>query len=259
MESYHHFHIILRRMSGWLSYMRNGSDGFLAFLNSNFFAGMSIRLEKKILSDFECFKGKLECSSSSPMEKQFQEAYTHEIFKRECVTVLPDRYILDRWRKDIKRKHTYVSTCTDDVQHNPVLERYEKLHRLAVGVLEIGAESVENFNVLEKTEVVRSPMVVKRKGRPRMKRLKSSMEEAVSKPKKKRNTAAARNLAHSTSTTGVGGSAYGDWLYIKHVSMPHSNDGVIHLTNPMPSQSFVSESMSQTQAHGNEDQALNLP
>jgi hypothetical protein len=25
------------------------------------------------------------------------------------------------------------------------------------------------------------------------------------------------------------------------VSMPHSNDGVIHLTNPMPSQSFVFE------------------
>jgi hypothetical protein len=70
------------------------------------------------------------------------------------------------------------------------------------------------------------------------------------------------------------------------VSMPHSHDGVIHLTNPMPSQSFVSEvkifvmwknwllnpsycilivpcfllqSMSQTQARGNEDQALNLP
>uniref|UniRef100_A0A2N9GE57 Protein FAR1-RELATED SEQUENCE n=1 Tax=Fagus sylvatica TaxID=28930 RepID=A0A2N9GE57_FAGSY len=326
---------------------------------------MRNKVEKEILSDFECFKGKLECSSSSPMEKQFQEAYTHEIFKRvrlefagrqgcivnelvrgsdevkykiedeacpgklfevrfsssEClvgcvcrmfefrgilcrhalfvlsqqrVTVLPDRYILDRWRKDIKRKHTYVSTCTDDVQHNPVLERYEKLHRLAVGVLEIGAESVENFNVLEKllidlkdnfsrscdkqpssqrknsvgaapdvvrTEVVRSPMVVKRKGRPRMKRLKSSMEEAVSKPKKKRNTAAARNLAHSTSTTGVGGSAYGDGSTSNMeypVSMPHSNDGVIHLTNPMPSQSFVSESMSQTQAHGNEDQALNL-
>jgi hypothetical protein len=158
------------------------------------------------------------------------------VLSQESVTVLPDRYILDRWRKDIKRKHTYVSTCTDDVQHNPVLERYEKLHRLAVSVLEIGAESVENFNVLEKllidlkdnfprscdkqplsqrknsvgaasdvvrTEVVRSPMVVKRKGRPRTKRLKSSMEEAVSKPKKKRNTAAARNLAQSTSTTGV--------------------------------------------------------
>uniref|UniRef100_A0A2N9EWX8 Uncharacterized protein n=1 Tax=Fagus sylvatica TaxID=28930 RepID=A0A2N9EWX8_FAGSY len=52
--------------------------------------------------------------------------------------------------KDIKRKHTYVSTCIDDVQHNPVLERYEKLHKLAISVLEIGAESVENSNVLEK-------------------------------------------------------------------------------------------------------------
>ena len=40
------------------------------------------KVENDILSDFECFKGKLECSSSSPMEKQFQEAYTHEIFKR---------------------------------------------------------------------------------------------------------------------------------------------------------------------------------
>jgi hypothetical protein len=311
------------------------------FLNSNFFAGMSPtqrsesmnalfdgylhssttlkvfveqfenvmrnKVENEILSDFECFKGKLECSSSSPIEKQFQEVYTHEIFKRvriefsgrqgciveevvrggeevkykiqdeaatrrffevrfnnfeylvgcvcrmfkfrgilcrhalfllsqECVTVLPDRYILDRWRKDIKKKHTYVSTCTDDVQHNLVLERYEKLHRLAVDVLEIRAESVENFNILEKllidlkdnfhrscdkqplsqkknsvgaasdvvrTEVVRSLMVVKLKGRPRTKQLKSSMEEAVSKPKKKRNTAAARNLAQSTSTTRV--------------------------------------------------------
>ena len=140
-----------------------------------------IRLEKEILSDFESFKGKLEYSSLSSMEKQFQETYTYELFKQvriefserqdcilkelvrdgdqvkykiedeacsrklfevrfsssEClvgcvchmfefrgilcrhalfvlsqerVTVLPDRYILDRWRKDIKRKHTYIST-----------------------------------------------------------------------------------------------------------------------------------------------------
>ena len=99
-----------------------------------------------------------------------------------------------------------VSTCIDDVQHNPVLERYKKLHILAINVLEIQVESVENFNVLEKllidlkdnfsrscdkhplpqrknsvgasvdiprTEVVRSPKVVKHKGRPRTKRLKS--------------------------------------------------------------------------------------
>uniref|UniRef100_A0A2N9GLQ3 MULE transposase domain-containing protein n=1 Tax=Fagus sylvatica TaxID=28930 RepID=A0A2N9GLQ3_FAGSY len=267
------------------------------------------KVEKEILSDFECFKGKLECSSSSPMEKQFQEAYTHEIFKRVRIEfsgrqgcILKE---LVRGGDEVKYKiedeacsgklfevRFSNSECLERVTVLP--DRYEKLHRLAVGVLEIEAESVENFNVLEKllidlkdnfsrscdkqpssqrknsvgaasdvvrTEVVRSPMVVKRKGRPRMKRLKSSMEEAVSKPKKKRNTAAARNLAQSTSTTRVGGSAYGDGFTSNMeypMSMPHSNDGVIDLTNPMPSQSFVSESMSQSQAHGNEDQALNL-
>ena len=54
-----------------------------------------------------------------------------------------------------------------------------------------------------RTEVVRSPKVVKRKGRPKTKRLKSSMEEVVSKPKKKRNIAAARNVAQSASTIEV--------------------------------------------------------
>ena len=44
---------------------------------------------------------------------------------------------------------------------------------------------------------------LKRKGQPRAKWLKSSMEEAISKSKKKRNIAAARNLAQSTSTTEV--------------------------------------------------------
>ena len=45
------------------------------------------KVENTILSDFECFEGKLECSSSSPMEKQFQEAYTHEIFKRVRIEI----------------------------------------------------------------------------------------------------------------------------------------------------------------------------
>jgi hypothetical protein len=101
----------------WLAKLYEERERWVpAFLNSNLFAGMSStqrsesmnaffdgylhssttlkvfveqfekamrnKVEKEILSDFEYFKGKLECSSSSPMEKQFQEAYTHEIFKR---------------------------------------------------------------------------------------------------------------------------------------------------------------------------------
>jgi hypothetical protein len=36
--------------------------------------------------------------------------HTLFVLSQESVTVLPESYILDRWRKDIKRKHTYVST-----------------------------------------------------------------------------------------------------------------------------------------------------
>uniref|UniRef100_A0A2N9F3C6 SWIM-type domain-containing protein n=1 Tax=Fagus sylvatica TaxID=28930 RepID=A0A2N9F3C6_FAGSY len=330
----------------WLAKLYEERERWVpAFLNSNFFAGMSSTQRSESMNAF--FDGYVhssttlkECSSSSPMEKQFQEAYTHEIFKRVrlefagrqgCIVnelvrgsdevkykiedeACPGKLFEVRFNsseclvgcvcrmfefRGILCRHAYLCfpICAFPATQRVTIlpDRYEKLHRLAVGVLEIGAESVENFNVLEKllidlkdnfsrscgkqpssqrknsvgaapdvvrTEVVRSPTVVKRKGRPRMKRLKSSMEEAVSKPKKKMNNAVARNLAHSTSITGVGGSAYGDCSTSNMeypVSMPHSHDGVIHLTNPMPSQSFVSESMSQTQAHGNEDQALNLP
>ena len=49
------------------------------------------------------------------------------MLSQESVIVLPERYILDWWRNEIKRKHTYISTCIDNVQHNPILERYKKL------------------------------------------------------------------------------------------------------------------------------------
>uniref|UniRef100_A0A2N9F599 MULE transposase domain-containing protein n=1 Tax=Fagus sylvatica TaxID=28930 RepID=A0A2N9F599_FAGSY len=244
----------------WLAKLYEERERWVpAFLNSNFFAGMSSTQRSESMNAF--FDGKLECSSSSPMEKQFQEAYTHEIFKRVRLEFAGRQGCivneLVRGSDEVKYK------IEDEACPGKLFEvRFNSSECL------VGCPSSQRKNSVGaappdvvRTEVVRSPMVVKRKGRPRMKRLKSSMEEAVSKPKKKRNTAAARNLAHSTSTTGVGGSAYGDCSTSNMeypVSMPHSHDGVIHLTNPMPSQSFVSESMSQTQAHGNEDQALNL-
>uniref|UniRef100_A0A2N9I8E7 Protein FAR1-RELATED SEQUENCE n=1 Tax=Fagus sylvatica TaxID=28930 RepID=A0A2N9I8E7_FAGSY len=197
---------------------------------------MRNKVEKEILSDFECFKGKLECSSSSPMEKQFQEAYTHEIFKRVRLEFAGRQGCivneLVRGSDEVKYK------IEDEACPGKLFEvRFNSSECLVGCPSSQRKNSVGAAPDVVRTEVVRSPMVVKRKGRPRMKRLKSSMEEAV------------------------GGSAYGDGSTSNMeypVSMPHSNDGVIHLTNPMPSQSFVSESMSQTQAHGNEDQALNL-
>ena len=62
------------------SYLHNSTT--LKVFVKQFENAMQNKVENEILSDFECFKGKLKCSSSSPMEKQFQKAYTHEILKR---------------------------------------------------------------------------------------------------------------------------------------------------------------------------------
>jgi hypothetical protein len=61
-------------------YLHNSTT--LKIFMEQFKNAMLNKVENEILSDFEYFKDKLECLSSSPMEKQFQEAYTHEIFKR---------------------------------------------------------------------------------------------------------------------------------------------------------------------------------
>ena len=63
--------------------------------------------------------------------------HTLSVLSQESVTIVPRRYILDRWRKDIKRKHIYVSSSFHDVHHGLVLDRYEKLHKLPINVVEV--------------------------------------------------------------------------------------------------------------------------
>uniref|UniRef100_A0A2N9FIK8 Protein FAR1-RELATED SEQUENCE n=1 Tax=Fagus sylvatica TaxID=28930 RepID=A0A2N9FIK8_FAGSY len=214
------------------------------------------KVEKEIKSDFDCFKGKLECSSSSPMEKQFQEAYTHEVFKwvriefsrrQDCIVKK-----IVRGGEEVKYK------IQDEAAIMRVFEVRFSSSECLVGCRK---NSVEASVDVPRNKVVRSSKVVNCKGRPRTKRLKSSMEEVISKPKKKRNIAAARNVAQSTSTTEVEGSGFGDdstsnMQYPMYMS--HSNDGVIDLTNPMLSHSFVLQSMSGSQAHGYKGETSNL-
>ncbi|XP_042954723.1 protein FAR-RED ELONGATED HYPOCOTYL 3-like [Carya illinoinensis] len=41
------------------------------------------------------------------------------------IYALPDKYILDRWRKDLKRRYTVVKSSYDDLQQNADSRRYE--------------------------------------------------------------------------------------------------------------------------------------
>jgi hypothetical protein len=43
------------------------------------------------------------------------------------VKELPSKYILDRWRKDLKRKYTFVKSSYDDLSGNPKAQKYDDL------------------------------------------------------------------------------------------------------------------------------------
>ncbi|KQJ90913.1 hypothetical protein BRADI_4g34550v3 [Brachypodium distachyon] len=57
------------------------------------------------------------------------------------ITEVPSRYILQRWRKDFKRKHTFIKCSYDDMLNTPLVQRYDNLCKRSREVAENGAES----------------------------------------------------------------------------------------------------------------------
>ncbi|KAH7659854.1 FHY3/FAR1 family protein [Dioscorea alata] len=128
---------------------------------------------------------------------------------------VPSRYILPRWRKDIKRMHTYVLNCYDDPQNTEEKLRYNKLCSHFSKAAELGAKSNDKYVFLmkyvdeaieklmdnttckekltpmlsEATNVPHqkflTPLKVRSKGRPPSKRKKSKVEEIIVRNKKK--------------------------------------------------------------------------
>ncbi|XP_039134135.1 protein FAR-RED ELONGATED HYPOCOTYL 3-like [Dioscorea cayenensis subsp. rotundata] len=67
------------------------------------------------------------------------------------VKEIPSQYILPRWRKDTKRRHTYVRNCYDDAQTNEQKARYSKLCSHFSKAAEIAIESNEKYHFLMKS------------------------------------------------------------------------------------------------------------
>ncbi|KAH7661084.1 FHY3/FAR1 family protein [Dioscorea alata] len=142
--------------------------------------------------------------------------YICKMLIEKNVQDIPSRYILPRWRKDIKRMHTYVQNCYDDPQTSQEKLRYNKLCSHFTQAAELGAESIDNYNFLMKyvdeaidklmdnttckekvtpmlSEATNVPhqkfltlLKVRSKGLPPSKRKKSKVEEIIIKNKKKK-------------------------------------------------------------------------
>ncbi|XP_039130925.1 protein FAR1-RELATED SEQUENCE 5-like [Dioscorea cayenensis subsp. rotundata] len=73
-----------------------------------------------------------------------------KVFIERNVKEIPSQYILSRWRKDIKRRHTYVKNCYEDSQISEQKVRYNKLCSHFSKAAEIGVESIEKYSFLMK-------------------------------------------------------------------------------------------------------------
>jgi zinc finger SWIM domain-containing protein 3 len=61
---------------------------------------------------------------------------------------VPSQYILDRWRKNVKRKHNFIRCTYGGMEDTPVAKCFDKLCNAFFPVAEIGAMSEESCNSL---------------------------------------------------------------------------------------------------------------
>ncbi|XP_035545932.1 protein FAR-RED IMPAIRED RESPONSE 1-like [Juglans regia] len=72
------------------------------------------------------------------------------IFKANGIKLLPDRYILDRWRKDIKRRYTLIHSSYDAGDQRPDGNRYSSLLNICYQMETYAAGSNEQFEDAKK-------------------------------------------------------------------------------------------------------------
>ncbi|GER49990.1 FAR1-related protein, partial [Striga asiatica] len=133
---------------------------------------------------------------------------------RNDVVVVPDRYILRRWRKDINRAHTRVAVSYDGLGVTPAQKRYDDMCRSFAEVANLAADDEEKCVIIQswienhkreliltkdsygdtntslctsrqtkENENIKDPKASKRKGAPRIKRKKGPLEVSSKKSK----------------------------------------------------------------------------
>lgn len=133
------------------------------------------------------------------------------------VKEIPSRYILTRWRQDVKHRHYYVANCYDDLEIGEQTMRFDKLcaNFYKAAHMTNSLEKYEFFMICidqakeklkddmswdknrqntlssvdheaESSKKLLSPLQVRNKGRPPSKRKESKVEKIIKTRKKKK-------------------------------------------------------------------------
>ncbi|XP_042422989.1 protein FAR-RED IMPAIRED RESPONSE 1-like [Zingiber officinale] len=117
------------------------------------------KIEKEDNSDFASFNSIIPVISGNPIEKQFQSMkclcrlfefrgivcrHLMSVIVKRNITIVPENYILERWRKDIKRGYQGITNIYDDSYHHAEeRQRYNNLQPLLQEVGQLGSKNDE--------------------------------------------------------------------------------------------------------------------
>ncbi|KAL7171386.1 hypothetical protein ACSBR2_036106 [Camellia fascicularis] len=134
------------------------------------------------------------------------------VLMKKRIHQMPDKYILRRWNKNVKRCHTKVHISYDNSSIKPEARRYDKMFNVFNEVADL-ATSCDNkcdknasssygdgvLNSKESTTIL-DPIVVHQKGRPPCKRKQSMLEKTI----KKKQRVKTKTKTKTTSTSSQG-------------------------------------------------------
>lgn len=92
----------------------------------------------------------IKCSCSLFESRGLVCRHMAKILIEKDVSEIPPRYILTRWRKDVKRRHSYITICYDDQGLNERNMRSDNLWANFSGAAEIAISSQERYDFLMK-------------------------------------------------------------------------------------------------------------
>jgi len=70
------------------------------------------------------------------------------VFAQERVTKAPDKYMLSRWSKNVRRKHAYIRASYGSKVKEPHIERYDGLCKRFYELAEYACESEKTTELL---------------------------------------------------------------------------------------------------------------
>ncbi|XP_062164895.1 protein FAR1-RELATED SEQUENCE 5-like [Alnus glutinosa] len=167
-------------------------------------------IEKTFLVYFNENELEVKCTCAMFEVKGILCRHSLSVLRTKKVTTLPQRYVLDRWRKDIKREYSKVKSSYDAISDNPHAQIHDKVRNNLEELLSLTSVNTEKrcMELMEKIDQLKelwrcenqsfgsisatpssscknvlSPVKIDCKGRPRTKRKVSVIETAVKKSK----------------------------------------------------------------------------